>query len=210
MFIGHFALGFASKRAAPRISLGVLFAAAQFADVLWPVLVALGIEQVRIEPGNTAFTPLDFVSYPFSHSLLMLLIWGLLFGMFYKCPLLCGLVFSHWILDFVAHRPDMPLYPGGPKVGLGLWNSVPATIAVEVLMYGFGIWIYTRTTKPRDRVGQWGFISLVSFLLLAYVANIIGGTPPSVFALSLTAIVATIVILVWSWWADNHRELKKV
>lgn len=133
MFIGHFALGFAAKRAAPRISLGILFAAAQFADLLWPVLLVFGIEQVRIAPGNTAFTPLDFVNYPVSHSLLMLLIWGLLFGMLYKTPVLVGLVVSHWILDFVTHRPDMPLYPGGPKLGLGLWNSVPATVAVEVL-----------------------------------------------------------------------------
>jgi hypothetical protein len=135
-FIGHFALGFAAKRAAPRISLGVLFAAAQFADLLWPVLVAVGVEKVRIDPGNTAFTPLDFVSYPFSHSLLMIVIWGALCGLLYNNRILFGLVISHWILDFLTHRPDMPLYPGGgPKFGLGLWNSVPATLAVEVLMY---------------------------------------------------------------------------
>jgi hypothetical protein len=206
MFIGHFALGFAAKRATPRVSLPVLFATAQLADLLWPVLVAAGIEQVRIDPGNTAFTPLDFISYPFSHSLLMLVIWGVLCGIFYKSPILFTLVVSHWVLDFVTHRPDMPLYPGGPKFGLGLWNSVPATLFVEVLMYAIGVWIYTRTTIPRDNVGRWAFASLVAFLLLGFVASIFGGAPPSVPALYLTAIVLSAVVLLWSWWADNHRK----
>jgi hypothetical protein len=206
MFIGHFALGFAAKRVAPRASLPILFAAAQFADLLWPILVAVGIEQVRIDPGNTAFTPLDFVSYPFSHSLLMLVIWGGLCGFLYKSPVLFGLVVSHWLLDVVTHRPDMPLYPGGPKLGLGLWNSVPATLAVEVFMYGVGVWIYTRTTVPRDKVGRWAFTAFVTFLLVGFLASIFGGAPPSIPTLYLTAIVLSAVILLWSWWADSHRK----
>ena len=159
MFIGHFAVGFAAKRAAPRLSLAVLFAAAQFADLLWPVLVALGIEQVRIQPGITAFTPLDFISYPYSHSLLFLCLWGLVFGAI--CAgvvrdrrvwlVVFALVVSHWVLDWITHRPDMPLYPGSAKVGLGLWNSVPATIVVEVTMFILGVWIYARSTRARDR-----------------------------------------------------------
>ncbi len=130
MFIGHFALGFAAKRAAPRLSLATLFAAAQFADLLWPFLLAAGVEQVRIVPGITAFTPLDFISYPYSHSLLALVIWGVLFGAI--CAVIvrdrrvmlvvAALVVSHWVLDWITHRPDMPLYPGSVKVGLGLWN----------------------------------------------------------------------------------------
>src|SRR5215469_8302001 len=115
MFIGHFALGFAAKRAAPRTSLAVLFAAAQLADLLWPMLIAIGIEQVRIEPGNTAFTPLDFVNYPYSHSLAFLVVWAILFAVVVRsAPLLVALlVVSHWLLDWITHRPDMPLYPGG-------------------------------------------------------------------------------------------------
>src|SRR3954465_12960459 len=128
MFIGHFALGFAAKRATPRISLAMLFLAAQFADVLWPVLVGLGFEQVRIDPGNTAFTPLDFVSYPYSHSLLALVIWGVVVGGAYRgIPggrrtfwVLSALVISHWLLDYITHRADLPLYPGSRKYGLGL------------------------------------------------------------------------------------------
>ena len=122
MFIGHFALGLAAKRATPRVSLAVLFAAAQLADLLWPVFLAIGLEQVRIDPGNTAVTPLDFVSYPFSHSLLMLVLWGILLAALCRpfargrraFVVISALVVSHWLLDFVTHRPDMPLYPGDP------------------------------------------------------------------------------------------------
>src|SRR5689334_19333381 len=130
MFVGHFALGFAAKRAAPKLSLALLFAACQLADILWPVFVATGIETVRIAPGTTAFTPLDFVSYPYSHSLVALSLWGAMFGS--ACwltgtkgrasLLIGGLVISHWVLDFVSHRPDMPIYPGSALWGLGLWN----------------------------------------------------------------------------------------
>jgi membrane-bound metal-dependent hydrolase YbcI (DUF457 family) len=215
MFIGHFALGLAAKRATPRVSLAVLFAAAQLADLLWPVFVAIGLEQVRIDPGNTAFTPLDFVSYPYSHSLLMLVVWGVLLA--FVCRpfargrrafvIITALVVSHWLLDFVTHRPDMPLYPGGGKVGLGLWNSIPATIAVEVPMFMAGIWMYTRVTHPRDAVGRWAFGALVVTLLLIYVANIFSPPPPSVKALWIVALSGGLAFLLWSQWADAHRDV---
>jgi len=215
MFIGHFALGLAAKRATPRVSLAVLFAAAQLADLLWPVFVAIGLEQVRIDPGNTAFTPLDFVSYPYSHSLLMLVVWGVLLA--FVCRpfargrrafvIITALVVSHWLLDFVTHRPDMPLYPGGGKVGLGLWNSIPATIAVEVPMFMAGIWMYTRVTHPRDAVGRWAFGALVVTLLLIYVANIFSPPPPSVKALWIVALSGGLAFLLWSRWADAHRDV---
>jgi hypothetical protein len=215
MFIGHFALGFAAKRVAPRVSLAVLFAAVAWADLVWPVLVAIGIEQVRIDPGNTAVTPLDFVSYPYSHSLLTLVLWGAVLALVYRATtgqngmtfvVLALLVVSHWVLDFLTHRPDMPLYPGGPKLGLGLWNSVAGTVLVEVAMYVLGVWIYLRATRPRDGVGRWSCIALVLFLLVAYVANLAGGPPPSVQVLWVSAIIATTILLIWTWWADRHRE----
>ena len=214
MFIGHFAVGLAAKRATPGVSLAVLFTAAQFADTLWPVFLAAGLEQVRIEPGDTAFTPLDFVSYPYSHSLVLLLVWGLALAIVCRAfvrdnwiaPVIAGLVVSHWFLDFVTHRPDMPLYPGGPKLGLGLWNSVPATVAVEVPMFLAGIWVYTRSTRARDGVGRWGFISLMVMLLLIYVANIVSPPPPSVRALVITMAAGIPLFTAWSWWADRHRD----
>jgi hypothetical protein len=215
MFIGHIALGLAAKRATPQVSLAVLFAAAQLADILWPIFVAIGLEQVRIDPGNTAFTPLDFVSYPYSHSLLLLVVWGLAMALVYRpfargrraLAVVGALVVSHWVLDVIVHRPDMPLYPGGPKFGLGLWNSIPGTLAVEVPMFLAGLWIYTRVTHPRDKVGRWAFAALVVVVMLIYVANIVGGPPPSVKALWIVAMIGGAVLTLWSWWADRHRDV---
>lgn len=191
----------------------MLFVAAQFADLLWPILVALGIEQVRIDPGNTAFTPLDFVSYPYSHSLLLLVVWGVALGALFRGAgggtrgrvMLTLLVISHWVLDFVTHRPDVPLYPNGPKVGLGLWNSIAATRLVELPLFAVGCWIYFRSTRARDGVGRWAWVVLTGLLLVAYVA---AGSqpPPSVTALWITAIVGAVVTLAISAWADRHRE----
>jgi hypothetical protein len=214
MFIGHFAVGFAAKRVAPRVPLALSFAAAQLADLLWPVLVAVGAEQVRIDPGNTAFTPLDFVSYPYSHSLVTLLVWGLALGLAYSATMhrngrslavLTGLVLSHWVLDALTHRPDMPVYPGGPKVGLGLWNSIPATIVLETAMFAAGAWIYSRATRPRDGIGRWSLIALVIVLYAIYLGNVFGGPPPSVTAIWMLGIVGGALLIAWSWWVDRHR-----
>lgn len=213
MFIGHLSLAFAAKRATPRVSLPVLFVAAQFADTLWPILVGLGVEQVRIDRGNTAFTPLDFVSYPWSHSLLTLTIFGVAFGGLYFArtrdarafAIIAALVVSHWVLDWITHRPDMPLYPGGAKLGLGLWNSIPLTFAVEGAMFVAGLWIYGRATRPLDGQGRWGLVGLVAVLLLVYVAGPLGGPPPSVRALWIAAVTGITAILLWSLWVDRHR-----
>ena len=211
MFIGHFGLGFAAKRAAPGVSLAILFLAAQFADTLWPFLVAAGVEQVRIDPGHTAVTPLDFVSYPWSHSLLMLAVWGVLLGWMFRTvdrrafAVIAALVLSHWVLDVVTHIPDMPLYPGGPKVGLGLWRSMALTAAVELPLYFAGVWIYARATRGRGARGRWGFASLYIGLLLLHVVNLIGPPPPSITALWAGGIVGFAVIMAWSWWADRYR-----
>jgi hypothetical protein len=214
MFIGHFALGFAAKRQAPRVSLAVLFAAAQLADLLWPVLVAAGVEEVRIDPGNTVFTPLDFVSYPYSHSLLTLGIWGAVLAWGHRMIagngraflLIPILVVSHWGLDAVTHRPDLPLYPGGPKYGLGLWNSFGWTLATELVLFVAGVCIYLRATRPRDATGRWAFVSLTAFLLIVYAANAAAPPPPSVPLVYWSAIAAGILLTVWAWWADSHRQ----
>lgn len=214
MFIGHFALGFAAKRVVPRVSLGMLFLASQFADVLWPAFVMAGIEQVRIDPGNTAFTPLDFVSYPWSHSLLLLAGWGLLLGGAYRVVaggrwtvvVLSALVISHWGLDWISHGPDMPLYPGGPKLGLGLWNDVPATLGIETTLYAAGVAVYLRATRARDAAGRWAPLSLAATLLLIYAANALSGPPPSVSAIVAAGAAGFVLLTAWAWWADRHRE----
>jgi hypothetical protein len=212
MFIGHFALGFAAKRAAPGVSLAVLFAAAQLADLLWPVLLMAGLEQVAIAPGITRVTPLDFISYPYSHSLLLLAVWGVLLALVVRARsaaafgLVAGLVVSHWVLDFVTHRPDMPIYPGSAKYGLGLWNSLAGTLAAEIMLFAAGVWAYASTTRPRDRVGRWAFAALVAFLTVVYVANIIGPPPPSIPAIAIAGIVGGAILLMWAWWVDAHRQ----
>lgn len=215
MYIGHFALGFAAKKATSGTALPTLFAASVFADVLWPIFLALGVEQVVLDPGNTVMTPLDFVSYPWSHSFVMLMIWGAIFGWVYfartkdsrGAVLLAALVESHWILDFITHQPDMPLYPGGPKFGLGLWNSPPLTWAIELAMFAVGVFIYARATRARDGQGKWGLWFLVLLFLAAYVGDAASkAPPPSVQALWIGALVATAVTLLMAWWVDRHRE----
>lgn len=214
MFIGHFAVGYAAKRAAPRLSLGLLFAAAQLPDLLWPVLVALGVERVRIDPGNTVVTPLDFISYPWSHSLLALIVWGAIFGVLARALshdrraffVVAALVVSHWVLDFLTHRPDMPLYPGGPKEGLGLWNSTWGTVLVEVSMYLVGLWIYLQATRARDATGRWASGALALVLLVIYGANLAGPAPPSVTAIWMAGMAGGVLFCAWAWWSDRHRQ----
>ena len=215
MFIGHFAVGLASKRVAPRASLGMLMAAPNLLDLLWPLFLLLGWEQVRIDPGNTAFTPLDFVSYPISHSLLTACGWSALFGLLYwartryiRGAVVIGLaVVSHWVLDFITHRPDMPLYPDGPKFGLGLWNSVPGTISVEVCMYVAGACLYLSVTRARDRTGAYALWAFLAFALVSYVANILGPPPPGTRAIAFVTLTLWLVP-VWAWWIDRHRQVK--
>ena len=215
MFLGHFAVAFAAKKAAPRTSLGVMVAAAQFADLLWPFLVLAGVEVVRIHPGDTAVTPLEFVHYPISHSLIALAGWGILLGVGYGLVARAGmrpmlvialLVVSHWFLDVLVHRPDMPLGLGdGVKYGLAVWNSRPHTFALEFATFAASVGFYGRSTRARDRVGKWGFVAYVAFLSLVYLANFYGPPPPSVAAVAWTC-VAMWLLVAWSAWFDRHRE----
>ena len=146
MFIAHFGVAMAAKKVARRPSLGTLVLAALLVDGVWPLFLLLGWEQVEIVQGITAVTPLLFVSYPWTHSLVAGLAWGALLGGGYFALRrdgngafwIAALVLSHWVLDALSHRPDMPLWPGGPKVGLGLWYSLPATLAVEFALLGAG------------------------------------------------------------------------
>jgi hypothetical protein len=213
MFIGHFGLAFAAKKSAPMVSLGALFAACQLADLLWPTLVLLGYERVAIQPGATAFTPLDFVSYPYSHSLLALCGWAVAFAAIYLLltrarlaafATIALLVVSHWLLDVVTHRPDMPLAPGSARFGLGLWNSVAGTLVVELTIFAAGLLLYLRATTARDRIGSIGLWTLILFLLVVYVASAFGPPPPSVAAVAWSA-EAIWLLVAWGYWIDNHR-----
>ncbi|HKK28685.1 MAG TPA: metal-dependent hydrolase [Gemmatimonadota bacterium] len=215
MFLGHYGVAFGTKRAAPRTSLGTLTFAAQFLDELWPVLLLLGVEQVRIVPGLTAANPLDFVSYPISHSLVMAIVWALLIGLAYLVVrrdrrgawVVGAAVLSHWFLDVLVHRPDLPLWPGGgPLVGLGLWSRVGLSMVLEALIFGGGLLIYLRTTRAADRIGSWGLWSMVAVLVLFFLAAALGPPPPSPRALALSSLGLWLFV-PWSWWVDRHRAV---
>jgi hypothetical protein len=216
MFIGHFAVGFGAKRFAPAASLGTLFLACQFADLLWPMLVIAGIEQVAVRPGATVVTPLEFISYPFSHSLLAGFVWGLLFAWAYVWlrrsrpsvgVVLAFVVVSHWVLDALSHGPDLPVMIGGSmRVGLGLWNSYLATVLVEGLLFVAGLTIYVRSTTAVDRTGSVALWALAAFLVIIYAANLAGPPPPSGMAAAWSAL-AMWLLVAWAYWIDRHRRL---
>ncbi|HEY1250795.1 MAG TPA: metal-dependent hydrolase [Thermoanaerobaculia bacterium] len=215
MFLGHFGLGFAGKRVAPAVSLGALFLAVQWADLLFFVFCLLGIEHFRIQPGNTRMTPMDFDDYPYSHSLLALAIWGLLVGGTYlvlrkdrRAAMVLALgVLSHWFLDVLMHRPDMPLRPGdAPKVGLSVWNHPALTVILELLVYGVGLAVYVRTTRAVDRTGRWALWSLVILLAVLWAGSVFGPPPPDERAVSLTGL-AMWLFIPWGYWIDRHRAI---
>jgi hypothetical protein len=214
MFIGHFAVGFGAKRVAPGASLAVLLAAPLLSDLLWPPLLLLGWEHVRIAPGNTKVTPLDLYDYPWSHSLLMCFVWACVFAFVYHLfthyragtiAIWIG-VMSHWALDWISHGPDMPLYPGGARYGLGLWNSVAGTIVVEIVMFAAGVWLYATATRARDRIGRYAFVAYVVLLLASYIGDFFGSPPSSVGEIAWPGVIAGVVLLVWAWWFDRHRN----
>ena len=212
MFLGHFGLALAAKRVAPRPSLGTTVMAAQWPDGIWPIFVLLGVEHVEIRPGVTTVTPLDFVSYPYSHSLMADLIWAALFAVVYGtlrkdwrgAIWLAVLVLSHWLLDVVAHRPDVPTWPGGPKLGTGLWNSLPATLIAEFALFGAGIWIYNRSAIARDTQGKVLLWTFVITLTVLYLAAVFGPPPPDERVLAITGLLGWLFV-AWGYWIDRHR-----
>ena len=216
MFIGHFALGFAAKRIAPRSSLGTLLAAPELADILFPLFVVLGWEKASFATSSTPFLSIQLESISISHSLLTLIGWSILFALLYRwrtgyargAAVVALLVLSHWVLDFVTHRPDMPLWPGGPKVGLELWASVPGTLVVEGLLFVAGVALYAGATRARDAVGRFGLWGLVLLLLLLYVASLVGSPPPPGDVFALVGLGMALVLVGLGAWVDRHRELK--
>ena len=210
MFVGHTALALASKARVPEAPLALLITAVFALDLLWPVFLLLGIERVRIEPGNTAFTPLAFEAYPWSHSLLLACVWGALLALVsLRHRLLVGaLVVSHWVLDLVTHRPDLPLWPGrSPLLGLGLWNSVAAPLLVEGLLFGAAIFLYLRASRARDRIGAFALWSLLLFQAMIWLSGPWSPPPPSARAIAWVGL-AGVLFVPWAAWIDRHRSAR--
>lgn len=218
MFIGHFGVGLAAKKIMPLPSLGTLFMAVQFIDLLWPLFLLAGLERVVIDSGNTAFTPLNFIYYPFTHSFLGVLIWAVLFGLVYflirkngkNAFLLGGLVLSHWLLDFIVHRPDLPLLPWSElKVGLGLWNSIVFTLLVEVLIFAGGVFVYLKTTNASNKSGSFGLWGLILFLLVIYALNVFGPPPEAVEPIAFVGLFQWLLV-AWAYWIDRNRRILRI
>jgi membrane-bound metal-dependent hydrolase YbcI (DUF457 family) len=218
LFLGHFGVGFGAKAAAPKVSLGSLFLAAQFVDLLWPTLLLLGIERVDIRTDGKQYPPLDFVYYPYSHSLLAAMIWAALFAAVYffirrnrTGAVVLGLaVISHWVLDLIVHYPDLPLYPGdSTRLGFALWSSPIYEMVLEFIIFVLGVWLYLRTTREIDATGKWALWSLVAFLMVIHLANSFGSPPPSITALAWVG-QAQWLLVAWGYWVDRHRTTSVV
>jgi hypothetical protein len=214
MFLGHYAVGLAAKRIDNGPSLGTTLMAAQFIDLLWPIFLIIGIERVEIDPRNTAFTPLNFTHYPYSHSLVATICWGILLGLVYyivsknrRGAILLGfLVLSHWLLDLATHRPDLPIsFSEQQKVGLGLWNNKMLTLIIESLMFVIGLVIYLRSTRPVNKKGNylfWTFMILISGI---YIGSIFGPPPTSVPAIMYSGLGQWLFI-TFAYWVDKNRS----
>lgn len=212
MFVGHLAAALGARALEPRVPLGTAVAAAFALDLAWPILLLMGLETVRVRPGDTAFTGLAFESYPWSHSLALVLAWSLVAGLLARAStganrasvVVGALVLSHWLLDLVTHRPDLPLWPSGPVVGLGLWDSIPATIAIEGGLLVAALAAYLRATIPRDAIGRWALVALVALAATIWLSQPWSPPPPSATAVAVGAL-ALWLFVPWARWIERHR-----
>lgn len=220
MFIGHYGVAFALRRAEPRVSLPALFVAVQLVDLLWGLTILLEWERARIVPGWTAATPIEFLSYPLTHSLVAGALWGLAAAaIYYSWPtrnswhharaaaVVALAVISHWVLDVVVHVPDLPLASdAGPKLGLGLWRSIPATLLVEIGIFGAGVLLYARHARAHHRLHLTRLAILAGVLVTLEIANVLGPPPPSMTAVAVAAIAMNVVFPLGAWWVDRPVE----
>ncbi len=217
MLIGHYGVAFALKRAEPRISLGTLFVAVALVDILWGGTLLLGWEHVRIVPGYMAASPLEFLNYPITHSLLGGLGWGVAASLVYfswpttnvshhwRASFVVGLaVVSHWFLDLIVHGPDLPLGGAGTvKYGFGLWNSVPGTVAVELGFVAVGAVLYISLHSHRHPVRPIRLAALLAVIVATLLAATFGPVPGSVTSVAIGASVLGLVMALLAWWADR-------
>jgi hypothetical protein len=220
MFLGHYGVAFALKRAQPKLSLGTLFVATQLLDLLWGIFVLLGWEHARIVPENSAFTRLEFWDYPISHSLVGALTWGIVAAACYyswptrdttrhwQAAAIVGVAaFSHYPLDVLVHLPDLPIMGNdSPKLGLGLWNHPVATMVAELLVFGLGLTVYVALGSKRHRVRPGRLAVLVVVLLGTYFASVYGPPPPNMTTVGVSVIVIVLLAAAVAAWADRRTS----
>jgi len=217
MFVGHLAVGLVAKRIEPKLSLGTGVLAAMLVDLLWAIFLIAGIEHVHFKPGMGAGNYFDAYDIAMSHSLLMGAVWAALFAAAYFLRrhyprgawILFAAVLSHWFLDFVSHRPDMPLAPGVHRYfGLGLWNSIPATVIVEGGFWLVAIVLYARATHPKNRAGVYAFWTVVVLLTLAWYNNIAGPPPRNPHTAPIVSLIFFSLVVAWAYWMSRLRPAK--
>lgn len=213
MVIGHYAVGFAAKKFAPEASLAVLIGSAILLDILWIAFLVLGWEQVQVLTDKTVLIPYEFENYPYSHSLLATLVWAAVFALLYRkitgymtgAVLIWIGVLSHWILDLIVHKPDLPFYPGGNSfVGLDLWKYQSASLIFEGALFLLGLWSYIRQTVPLDRTGNYGFWIFIFILAGLYIGKLTGLPIENHVALVIFGVV-TWLSVPWALWIERHR-----
>ena len=205
MFIGHYAPALIAKRWAPHTSLGWMFLAVQFLDVVWAPFVLLGVENARVKPGYLPASALELYHMPWTHSLLLAAIWSYLIYRLFNVAALGWCVLSHWLLDLVAHAPDLPLYPGGPAFGFGLWRWRDATAATEVVLMLAGLWIYMSGTRPKSSAGSYLVPVFVLLLIAIALLNLYGPGPTDINGVAVAGEVSYLVFALLAGWFDRYR-----
>jgi hypothetical protein len=221
LFVGHYGVSFACKGVERQLPLWLLFLAVQFVDILWSILILLGIEKVRIVPGITATNPFDLYYMPYTHSLVAAIMWSALvyggYRMLASSPsarpdrpalLLALAVFSHWILDLLVHRPDLPLYDNAHKVGLGLWNYPMPTFALEAAILFGGMLIYMRSTKSESLIGKYGMPVFGIVLLVVHWILFFGAPAGSPNATAVLLLVLYLGFAAVAAWLERKRQVR--
>lgn len=218
MLVGHFAIGLISKRVAPQVSLGTLTLASMLADLMGFVFLITGLEHWRMVPGGRGIESVELYDIALSHSLAMGALWAALFAALFVwrkryaagALILFVAVLSHWVLDFISHRPDMPLAPGITQVyGLGLWTSVPWTLVVEGGLWLAALIVYVRMTRSKNRAGVYVFWLVVALLTVSWISNITASAPAaqSPVSASIVALVFFSLMVAWAFWMNRLRPV---
>ncbi len=218
MFVGHYGPAFASKAAARSAPLWLFIVAAQFLDYLWAVFILTGVEHARIVPGFAAMSVLDLYDMPWTHSLVMALLWSAVFAglarALYRTKsrpalfLLAATVFSHWLLDLVVHLEDLPLWPGGPKVGLGVWRDPTLTLMLEFGVLGVGLVLYTAATRARNAFGRLGPALFAAFSGAAFAFNAYQ-PPASIEAAAASALAVYTIFAALAYFLCDRLRLPR-
>lgn len=220
MFAGHYAPAFAAKALKHAPSMGAAFIAVQLVDVAWASFVLTGVEHARITPDFLAMSDLELYDMPYTHSLVGALAWSVAGALVYRSfdkkngwigALLIGaLVFSHWLTDFLVHAPDLALYPGGPKVGLGWWDNPPLAIGSELGLFVIGFALYITSTKPNGVAGRISPWLTAGLMLVVLAFEKLGPGQEHINQAAMSALAAYTIFAALGFWLDATRERKVV